>query len=55
MFGHTTADAVTETGMTTQLLRRAVLKMLREAEEDEYEPPAEGEPSSTKGVLKHNC
>jgi hypothetical protein len=45
-----------ENKMTKMQLVRAVEKMLREAkkveEEDEYEPPAEGEASSSKGVLK---
>ena len=44
-----------EKKMNTAQLARAVDKMLRKAEEeeeDEYEPPTEGEASSSKGVLK---
>ena len=44
-----------EKKMNGMQLARAVERMLREAEEeeeDEYEPPAEGEASSSKGVLK---
>ena len=49
-------DAMAEKKLTPQQLARAVDKMLREAkeveEEDEYEPAAEGEAGSSKGVLK---
>ena len=48
-------EALAKQKMNKAQLMRAVERMLREAEEeeeDEYEPPAEGEASSSKGVLK---
>ena len=50
------AASLAEKKMTQVQLKRAVDKMLREAkeeeEEDEYEPPAAGEASCSKGVRK---